>query len=43
MWRAADGYWLMLWTMVLLAFAGLGAFVFALRRRGLLHATATAL
>ncbi|CAG2149601.1 MFS transporter [Cupriavidus plantarum] len=43
MWRAADGYWLMLWTMVLLAFGGLAAFGFALRRRGLLHATATAL
>lgn len=34
MWRAAGGYWLMLWSMVLLAFAGLAAFGFALRRRG---------
>ncbi len=39
LWRAAGGYWLMLWTMVALALAALLSFAFALHRRGLLRAT----
>jgi len=43
LWRAAGGYWLMLWTMVGLAAAAFVAFAFALHRRGLLgSAPATA-
>lgn len=38
MWSAAGGYWLMLWVMVALALAALGAFAYALRRRGMLGA-----
>jgi hypothetical protein len=37
LWRAAGGYWLMLWVMVALALAALLAFGFALHRRGLLR------
>ncbi|WP_341249242.1 MFS transporter [Cupriavidus pauculus] len=37
LWRAAGGYWLMLWVMVALAVGALGAFAFALHRRGLLR------
>lgn len=37
MWRAAGGYWLMLWSMVALALGGLVAFSYALHRRGLLR------
>lgn len=40
MWRAAGGYWLMLWSMVALALGGLLAFSYALHRRGLLRAEA---
>lgn len=42
LWRAAGGYWLMLWVMVALAGAALGAFAFALHRRGLLRGGAAA-
>jgi len=42
LWRAAGGYWLMLWVMVALALAALGAFAFALQRRGLLRPGADA-
>lgn len=38
LWSAAGGYWLMLWVMVALALAALGAFAYALRRRGMLGA-----
>ncbi len=38
LWRAAGGYWLMLWAMVALALAALVSFGYALRRRGLLGA-----
>jgi MFS family permease len=38
LWRAAGGYWLMLWTMVGLALAAFVAFAYALHRRGLLRA-----
>ena len=37
LWRAAGGYWLMLWVMVALAVAALLAFGFALHQRGLLR------
>lgn len=37
LWRAAGGYWLMLWVMVALAVGALGAFAFALHQRGLLR------
>ena len=37
LWRAAGGYWLMLWVMVALALGALGAFAFALHQRGLLR------
>jgi len=37
LWRAGGGYWLMLWVMVALAIAALGAFAFALYQRGLLR------
>lgn len=40
LWRAAGGYWLMLWLMVALALAALAAFAFALQQRGLLRAGA---
>jgi len=40
LWRAAGGYWLMLWVMVALALAALLAFGFALHRRGLLRPAA---
>ncbi|WP_020206462.1 MFS transporter [Cupriavidus sp. WS] len=43
LWRAAGGYWLMLWVMVALALAALGAFAFALQQRGLLRAADAAL
>ncbi|CAG9174312.1 hypothetical protein LMG23992_02702 [Cupriavidus laharis] len=39
LWRAAGGYWLMLWTMTALALAALLSFAFALHQRGLLRAT----
>lgn len=39
LWRAAGGYWLMLWVMVALALTALGSFAFALRRRGMLGPT----
>lgn len=42
LWRAAGGYWLMLWVMVALAVAALLAFGFALHRRGLLRPGAAA-
>ncbi|MGY8526585.1 MFS transporter [Paracidovorax citrulli] len=38
LWRAAGGYWLMLWAMVALALGALVSFGYALRRRGLLGA-----
>ncbi len=37
LWRAAGGYWLMLWVMVALAVGALAAFAFALHQRGLLR------
>jgi hypothetical protein len=37
LWRAAGGYWLMLWAMVALGLAALLSFAFALHRRGLLR------
>ncbi|MEN7531250.1 MFS transporter [Cupriavidus sp. DL-D2] len=37
LWRAAGGYWLMLWVMVALALGALGAFAYALHQRGLLR------
>lgn len=37
LWRAAGGYWLMLWVMLALALAALLAFGYALHRRGLLR------
>ncbi|WP_423192574.1 MFS transporter [Cupriavidus sp. H18C2] len=40
LWRAAGGYWLMLWVMVALAVGALGAFAFALHQRGLLRQVA---
>ncbi len=42
LWRAAGGYWLMLWVMVALALTALAAFGFALHRRGLLRAASHA-
>nr|WP_255581956.1 MFS transporter [Cupriavidus sp. AU9028] len=36
LWRAAGGYWLMLWAMVALALCALVSFGYALRRRGML-------
>lgn len=40
LWRAAGGYWLMLWVMVALALGALLAFGYALHRRGLLRVDA---
>ncbi|SOY89995.1 MFS transporter [Cupriavidus taiwanensis] len=40
LWRAAGGYWLMLWVMLALALAALLAFGYALHRRGLLRVEA---
>ncbi|MNM99807.1 Major Facilitator Superfamily protein [compost metagenome] len=37
LWRAAGGYWLMLWVMLALALGALLAFGYALHRRGLLR------
>ncbi|MBP0622972.1 MFS transporter [Cupriavidus consociatus] len=42
LWRAAGGYWLMLWVMLALALAALLAFGYALHRRGLLRLAGTA-
>jgi MFS family permease len=39
LWRAAGGYWLMLWTMTALSLAALLSFAFALHQRGLLRTT----
>lgn len=41
LWRAAGGYWLMLWLMVVLALTALAAFAYALRQRGMLGTPAS--
>ncbi|MBF6986419.1 MFS transporter [Cupriavidus sp. IK-TO18] len=42
LWRAAGGYWLMLWVMLALALGALLAFGYALHRRGLLRVAGAA-